>query len=79
MADSNLEGAVHELVDELLPENLEWERLVRSYPLTSISVAAVGGFLLARRHGLAILAALSSFASAEVAKNVSVLLGQDLD
>jgi len=79
MAENNLEGAVHDLVDELLPDNLDWEGLVRSYPLTSVTVAAVGGFLLARSHGLAILGALSSFASSEVARNVGDLLGQDIE
>jgi hypothetical protein len=79
MEDSKLGTAVHDLVDEILPENLDWERLVRDYPLPAIALAAVGGFLLGRSHGPAILAAISTFAAAEVAKNVGSLLGQELD
>jgi hypothetical protein len=77
--DSRLAGAIHELVDEILPEDLDWERLVRSHPVPALALAALGGYLLGRTHGPAIVAAISSFATAEVAKNVSSLLGQDLD
>jgi hypothetical protein len=79
MSESKLETAVHDLFDELVPETLDWEGLVREYPLPAVALAALGGFLLGRSHGPAILAAVSSFAAAEVAKNVSSLLGQELD
>ena len=79
MAESKLETAVHDLVEELVPEDLDWERLVRTYPLPAVALAALGGFLLGRSHGPVILAAVSSFAAAEVAKNVSSLLGQEID
>jgi hypothetical protein len=42
-------------------------------------VAAVGGFLLGRRHGPEIVSAVSSFASAEVSRNFTQLLYQDGD
>jgi hypothetical protein len=79
MAETNLERVVHDLVDELMPENLDWEELVRKYPLSAVALAAVGGYLLGRSHGPAIVGAVSSFASAEVSKNVSALLGQEID
>ena len=79
MSESKVETAVHDLFDELVPETLDWEGLVREYPLPAVALAALGGFLLGRSHGPAILAAVSSFAAAEVAKNVSSLLGQELD
>jgi hypothetical protein len=65
-------------LDEVLPEELEWDRLVRSYPLPALAVAAVGGFLLGISHGPAIVSAVSAYLSAQVSRNVSEVLGQDL-
>lgn len=64
------------LIDELVPEGLDWERLVRDYPIPALLVAAVGGYLLGRSRGPQVIAALSGFASAEVGKNVSQFLDQ---
>jgi hypothetical protein len=68
--------AIEELVDDFMPEGLDWERLVRKYPWPSLALAAVGGYLLGRRHGPAILAALSAFAAGEFSRNVSEVLGR---
>ena len=32
-----------QLIDELMPEELDWRRVVTSYPVASLAVAAVGG------------------------------------
>ncbi len=76
---SKAESIVSDLLDELLPEELDWQEVVRAWPLPAMAVAALGGFLLARSQGPAILQAVGSFASAEVAKNVSSLLGQEVE
>jgi hypothetical protein len=76
---SKAEAIVHDLLDSVLPEGLDWKELVRSYPVPALAVAALGGFLVGRSHGPAIVGAVSSFAAAEVAKNVSTLLGQELE
>jgi hypothetical protein len=68
------ESIVEELLDELVPEGLDWQRLVVRYPIPSLLVAAVGGFYVGRRHGPEILKALSGIAAAEVSRNVSHLL-----
>lgn len=68
--------AAEEILDELLPEELEWERLVRTYPVPALALAAIGGFILGLRHGPQILSAVSGFAAAELSRNVSDLLGQ---
>lgn len=68
-----------DLLDEILPEGLDWERLVRSYPIPAVLIAAVGGFLLGRRHGPAILGAVSTYAASEMSKNVSGLFDQGAD
>jgi hypothetical protein len=67
------ESLVDELLDELVPEGLDWERLVVRYPIPSLLIAAVGGFFLGSRHGTEILSSLSGFAAAEVSRNVSHL------
>jgi hypothetical protein len=76
---SQAEAIVHDLLDDLLPDGLDWEELVRAYPVPALALAALGGFLVGRAHGPAIVNAISSFAAAEVAKNVSSLLGQELE
>jgi hypothetical protein len=73
------EGIVSDVLDGLLPEGLEWAELVRAYPVPCLALAALGGFLLGRSHGPAILGAVGSVAAAEVAKNVSSLLGQEVE
>lgn len=76
--DAHRPSTIDDLLDEVLPEELEWERLVRSYPLPAVALAAVGGFLLAFSHGPAIVSAVSSYLSAEVSRNVSQVFGQDV-
>ncbi len=66
-----------ELLDDLLPETVDWRDLVCSYPLSALILSGAAGFFLGRRHGAAILEALSDFASREVDRNVSALLGDD--
>lgn len=67
--------SVEAILDELLPEELEWERLVRTYPVPAMALAAIGGFVIALRHGPEILSAVSGFVAAEVSRNVSELIG----
>lgn len=66
---------VEAIIDELLPEELEWERLVRTYPVPALAIAAVGGFFIGLRHGPEILSAVSGYMAAEVSRNVGDLLG----
>jgi 1,4-dihydroxy-2-naphthoyl-CoA synthase len=76
--DEPRSSTVDDLVDEILPEGLDWQRLVRAYPLPALLVAAVGGFLIGRSHGPSIVSAVSGFAAAEISKNVSTALGREL-
>jgi hypothetical protein len=72
-------GAAERVIDEVVPEGVEWERLVRSYPLPALAVAAAGGFWLGLRHGRALVAALGAFASRQAARGVREALGEELD
>ncbi len=64
-------------LDDLLPQELEWERLVRSYPLAALVVAGVAGYLLGARSGGPILAAVGATATRRVAGLVNADLGVD--
>ena len=64
-----------EIVDDLLPADLDWRHLVCEYPISSLTAAAIGGFLVGRRHGLPLLQELSSFVADEVSRNVQALIG----
>jgi hypothetical protein len=77
--DAHRPSTIDDLLDEVLPEELEWERMVRSYPLPALAVAAVGGLLLGVSHGQAIVSAVSGYLAAQVSRNVSQVLGHDID
>ncbi len=67
-----------DLLDELLPEELDWQGLVRSYPKTSLVVAGLGGYYVGHTRGRAILDALASLAGETVSRGVNEFLGQDV-
>lgn len=71
-------STIDNLLDEILPEELEWERLVRSYPLPALAVAAAGGLLLGLTHGSTIMSAVTGYLGAQVSRNVSQVLGHDV-
>jgi len=54
------------ILDDLLPEELEWERLVRTYPIAALLVAGVAGYLLGVRSGAPILAAVGETATRRI-------------
>ena len=66
------------LVDQLMPEELDWQHLVRAYPFAALSVAALGGFLLGRSRGRAIVVALSGFAADSLTENVNTFIGKQV-
>jgi hypothetical protein len=68
------ESFVEELIGELVPEGLDWQRLVVRYPIPALLLAAAGGFYVGRKHGPEILKAVSGIAAAEVSRHVSHLV-----
>lgn len=72
------EATAHEMVDEVLPEEFEWERLVRDYPVPALLLAAGGGFWLGRTRGRDVLTAVASFAAVQVAEQVNEFLGDEV-
>ena len=72
------ESPANDLLDELLPEELDWQRLVRTYPIPAVLLAAAGGFVLGRSRGALILSALSGFAADTLSRGVNEFLGEDV-
>lgn len=59
-----------DIIDELVPDDLDWRHLVESYPVASISLAGLAGFLLGRNHGSALIAGVSAFMAREMSRNI---------
>lgn len=68
--------SIEEVIDDLLPDELEWRRIVRTYPLPALAVAVVGGFFLGRYHGTEIVEAVTAYARREVSRNVATLFDE---
>jgi hypothetical protein len=66
------------VVDEMMPSDFDWRKMVRKYPLASLAVAGLGGYVLGRSRGEEILALLSLFAADAVSGQVNDLLGKDV-
>lgn len=71
-------SAADRLIDEIMPEELDWERLVRTYPLPALGLAALGGFLLGRSRGSTVLGALGAFAGRQATRGINLALGEDV-
>lgn len=78
MANPASQNVVYDFVDELTPDDLDWERLVTSYPIPALLLAALGGFLLGRTRGPQILAAVSGYAAEELSRGFNEALGRDV-
>lgn len=66
-----------ELLDELLPDALDWRHLTVKYPRAALAVAAACGFWLGRSRGTLLLAAVGSYLAAELGETVSEMLGEE--
>lgn len=66
------------ILDELLPDDLEWRRLVRGYPKWALAAAALGGFYIGRTHGREIVDSVSNYAADSVTESVNELVGRNL-
>lgn len=67
-----------DLLDSVLPAKLDWQRLVRDYPLPALAVAALGGYWLGRKRGPSIVGALTALAATTVTRAANDILGEDL-
>jgi hypothetical protein len=67
-----------DVVDELMPQEFEWQAMVCRYPKTALALAAVGGYILGSKRGSEIIESFASFAADSVSEQVNSLLGKDV-
>ncbi len=67
-----------EALDDFMPEGFDWRHLVREYPLASLLMAGLGGYILGRNRGVDLLEDLSGFAAGQVVQGVNEFLGEDV-
>lgn len=72
------ELTANRIVDEIVPDEVDWTDLVVRYPKTSLAVAALGGFLLGRSRGKEIALTLSAFAADRVVEGVNQSVGHEI-
>ena len=76
MADrEGVSGFADEILDELLPESLDWRQLVDNYPRACLAAAAAAGFLFGRRYGGTVVTAVGSYLAAQVGESMADILG----
>ncbi|MGH9380788.1 MAG: hypothetical protein ACRD2Z_09270 [Thermoanaerobaculia bacterium] len=67
------------VLDELIPEQLDWRDLVVRYPLPALLVAALGGYWLGSRRGRDLTSAAAAFAGERVDEQVTRFMGRYTD
>lgn len=67
------------LIDDLLPPEIDWRRVVRRHPWPALFLAGLGGYLLGRSQGKTLVRALSALAVARVEAEVLDRIEGDLD
>ncbi len=65
-----LASLADELIDGLVPPEVDWRHIVRRHPLPALLIVGVGGYLLGRTQGKLLLRAVSALAVARVESEV---------
>ena len=65
-----------EILDEILPEEVDWRQLVWSYPKSTLALAALGGYLLGRSHGRRLLSAASEYVGESATDGINEFFGR---
>ncbi len=71
-------SAADEFLDDLLPAEFDWKRVVRTYPIPALAVAGLAGYLLGRAKGREIVGALAGWAVSEMSAEVNEMLGDEV-
>lgn len=78
MSDDERAPGDPDLLAALIPEDFDWQELVRAYPVPAVLLAALGGFMLGKQKGDWILGALGSFAAAQITRHLNQTLGDEI-
>ncbi|MBP9146310.1 MAG: hypothetical protein KBI44_17665 [Thermoanaerobaculia bacterium] len=73
-----LSSLADDLIDDLVPPEVDWRKVVRRHPLPTLLLAGLGGYLLGRSQGRTLLSALSALAVARVEAEVLTRIEDDL-
>ncbi len=65
-----------EILDEILPEEIDWRQLVWSYPKSSLALAALGGYLLGRSRGRKLVSSASQYVGDTVSDGFNEFFGR---
>ena len=65
-----LSSLADELIDGLVPPEVDWRLIVRRHPWPAILLAGLGGYLLGRSQGKTLVRAVSALAVARVESEV---------
>lgn len=74
MANDSSSSWADDILDELLPDELDWQAKVRAYPLAALAVAGGLGFFLGQSRGALLASAVSRFAVDRVSHNIGDVL-----
>lgn len=67
-----------EILDEILPEEIDWRQLVCSYPKSTLALAALGGFLLGRSRGRRLVRDAAEYVGDTVTDGLNEFVGRDV-
>ena len=68
-----------ELLDDLIPPDVDWRRLVRRHPWPALFLAGLAGYLVGRSQGRALVGAVAGLAVARVEDRVLGLIDAEDD
>ncbi len=68
-----------DLIDDLIPPEVDWRQVVRRHPWPALFLAGLGGYLLGRSQGKTLLRAVSALAVARVESEVLGRIEDEFD
>ena len=74
-----LSSLADELIDDLVPPQVDWRRIVQRHPWPALLVVGLGGYLIGRSQGKTLLRAVSALAVARVEAEVLDRIESDID
>lgn len=74
-----LSSLADELIDDLVPPEVDWRHIVRRHPWPALLLAGLGGYLLGRSQGKTLVRAISALAVARVESEVLDRIEADID
>lgn len=74
-----LSSLADELIDDLIPPQVDWRQVVRRHPWPALFLAGLGGYLLGRSQGRTLVRAVSALAVARVESEVLGRIEDEID